>query len=151
MEKRYRDLQREVHPDRFSTAPVSEQRQSMEMATRVNEAYRTLKTPLLRVRYMLELEGGDVLAETNTAMPREFLMQQMGWREVLEEAAEARNAQRLDALDAQVGAELDATFADVEVALDARDGATSASLVRKLMFLDKLREEIGAAQERLEN
>ena len=151
MENRYRDMQREVHPDRFSTGTASEQRQSMEMATRVNEAYRTLRSPLLRARYMLELDGGDVAAETNTAMPREFLMQQMGWREALEEAAEARNAKQLDALDAQVGAELDATFADAELALDGRDGVTSTSLVRKLMFLDKLREEIGAAQERLEN
>ena len=150
LEARYRDLQREVHPDRFSTASASEQRQSMEMATRVNEAYRTLKAPLPRARYLLELGGVDVAAETSIAMPAEFLMEQMAWREALEEASDARDPVRLESLDARVRAARDAAFAEVAAALDGGEGATAAALVRKLMFLEKLREEIGAALERME-
>ena len=150
LEARYRDLQREVHPDRFSTASASEQRQSMEMATRVNEAYRTLKAPLARARYLVELSGVDVAAETNTTMPPAFLMQQMAWREALEEASDARDPVRLESLDARVRAARDAAFAEVAAALDGGEGATAAALVRKLMFLEKLREEIGAALERME-
>ncbi len=150
LDARYRDLQREVHPDRFATAAAAEQRASMEMATRVNEAYRTLKSPLARARYLLELAGIDVAVETNTAMPADFLTQQMSWREALEEATEAGDAARLEALDAQVRAVLDASFVGLAAALDDGKGATAAALVRQLMFLDKLRGEIAATQETLE-
>ena len=152
LEARYRDLQREVHPDRFATAPASEQRRSMELATRVNEAYRTLKSPLSRARYLLELAGIDAAVETNTSMPGAFLMQQMELREALEQADTARDPARLDGLQAQLKADLAASFVEVEAALDAGAdaGPVAAALVRKLMFLDKLREEIAAAQERME-
>ncbi|MBM3347364.1 MAG: Fe-S protein assembly co-chaperone HscB, partial [Betaproteobacteria bacterium] len=157
LESRYRELQREVHPDRFATAPAAEQRMSMEMATRVNEAYRTLKSPLSRARHLLELRGVDAGIDTDTAMPREFLLQQMGWRETLEEAAQAGDAERLGALEAEVRTEAANAHAALEQALEAGDGdgagggeaegRAAAGLVRRLMFLDKLREEIALAQE----
>jgi molecular chaperone HscB len=150
LDERYRELQREVHPDRFATAPAGEQRASMELATRVNDGYRTLKWPLARARYLLELAGVDAAIETNTAMPAEFLAGQMEWREALDEASSAGDATGLDRLDARLRKELDAAFAAVEKEFDRGDAAAAAALVRKLMFLDKLREEIGLAQERLD-
>src|SRR5258705_7356716 len=84
LEARYHELQREVHPDRFAAAPEAERRVSMQLATRVNEAYQTLKSPLRRAVYILQLRGVDPKFETNTAMPAEFLMEQMGWRERIE-------------------------------------------------------------------
>src|SRR5437660_915259 len=84
LELRYRELQREVHPDRFAAAPELERRASMQLATRVNEAYQTLKSPLRRAVYILRLRGVDPEFETNTAMPPEFLMEQMSWRERIE-------------------------------------------------------------------
>src|SRR5260221_10845596 len=76
LEARYHELQREVHPDRFAAAPEAERRVSMQLATRVNEAYQTLKSPLRRAVYILQLRGVDPKFETNTAMPAEFLMEQ---------------------------------------------------------------------------
>ena len=89
-----------MHPDRFAHAGDAERRASMQWTTRVNEAYRTLKSPVQRAKYLLELEGVDVAFETNTAMPPEFLMRQMELREALEQAGDARDAAALDALRA---------------------------------------------------
>src|SRR4030081_803783 len=80
LEARYHELQREVHPDRFAGAPDAERRVSMQLATRVNEAYQTLKSPLRRAVYILRLRGVDPEFETNTAMPPEFLTEQLSWR-----------------------------------------------------------------------
>src|SRR5438309_6626641 len=88
LDARYRELQREVHPDRFAAAPGAERRVSMQLATRVNEAYQTLKSPLKRAVYILQLRGVDPQFETNTAMPPEFLVEQMSWRERIDAGSE---------------------------------------------------------------
>src|ERR1044072_9309025 len=90
LEKAYRDIQSQVHPDRFAHAGDAERRASLQWTTRVNEAYRTLKSPVQRGKHLLVLQGVDVAFETNTAMPTEFLMQQMELREKLEEAKDAK-------------------------------------------------------------
>jgi molecular chaperone HscB len=140
-----------VHPDRFASAGDAERRASMQWTTRVNEAYRTLRSPVQRARYLLELEGVDVAFETNTAMPPDFLMRQMELREALEAAGDARDADALDALRASLRAdklELERALAE---AIDARGDLTGAAgLTRKLMFLDKLDAEIDLAYEALE-
>src|SRR6202795_595942 len=92
LDRRYLELQREVHPDRFATAPDAQRRVSMQLATRVNEAYQTLKSPLKRAVYILHLRGVDPELETNTAMPPEFLMEQMSWRERIEAGSERPEA-----------------------------------------------------------
>src|SRR6478736_8851726 len=97
LEKAYREIQARVHPDRFAHAGDAERRASLQWTTRVNEAYRTLKNPVQRGRHLLELRGVDVAFETNTAMPADFLMQQMGLREAIEDATETKNAVALDA------------------------------------------------------
>ena len=84
---RRRTLQAQVHPDRFAAGGAAAQRAAMQWAVRVNEAYERLEDPLKRAAYLCELGGVPVRAEDNTAMPSEFLMQQMAWREGLEEAA----------------------------------------------------------------
>src|SRR6185436_14973839 len=88
LEARYHELQREVHPDRFASAPDAERRVSMQLATRVNEAYQALKSPLKRAVYILQLRGVDPEFETNTAMPSGFLIEQMSWRERIESGSE---------------------------------------------------------------
>jgi molecular chaperone HscB len=151
LENAYREIQAQVHPDRFANAGDAERRASMQWTTRVNEAYRTLRSPVQRARYLLELAGVDVAFETNTSMPPEFLMRQMELREALEQAEEARDADALDALRAGLNAdklELERALAE---AIDARqDYAGAAGLTRKLMFLDKLDAEIDLAYEALE-
>src|SRR5207245_5057191 len=82
----YRDIQAKVHPDRYAHAGDAERRASLQWTTRVNEAYRALKNPVQRASHILELQGVDVAFETNTAMPADFLMEQMELREALEKA-----------------------------------------------------------------
>src|SRR5450631_4138042 len=91
LEQSYRALQAQVHPDKFSHLSEIERRFSMQWATRVNEAYQTLRSPLNRARYLLSLHGIDTREETNTAMPVDFLIQQMEWREALADAKLKKN------------------------------------------------------------
>src|SRR3981081_3998018 len=98
LDSAYRDIQAKVHPDRFAHAGDAERRASLQWTTRVNEAYRTLKDPLQRAKHLLELRGVDVAFETNTAMPADFLVQQMALRESLEEAVETKDAAAMDTL-----------------------------------------------------
>lgn len=151
LETRYHELQREVHPDRFASASQAEQRVSMQLATRVNEAYQTLKSPLARAAYLLRLHGVDPEFETNTAMPAEFLGEQLELREALEEAVAANDVERLGALSANLKKERDSLLAKVETQLDAQGAWREAAVtLRQLMFLEKFGEEIGASEERME-
>ena len=147
----YRDIQAKVHPDRFAHAGDAERRASVQWATRVNEAYRTLKDPLQRAKHLLELRGVDVAFESNTAMPADFLVQQMALRESLEEAVEAKDAASLDSLRKGLVEDKRRLETQIGESIDARkDYRSAAELVRKLMFLDKLDTEIDLAYEALE-
>jgi molecular chaperone HscB len=148
LERSYREIQSRVHPDRFAHAGDAERRASLQWTTRVNEAYRTLKDPVQRARHLLELHGVDVAFETDTAMPPEFLMQQMELRETLENA---KDAAALDVLRSELKNERDMLEKAIAEAIDAKkDYAGAAGLVRKLQFLDKLDSEIDAAYESVE-
>lgn len=149
LDQAYRRLQAEVHPDRFAAASDAERLQSLQMATRVNEAYQTLKTPVSRARYLLQLRGVDTQEESNTAMPVDFLMQQMAWRESLEEAQGSITA--LESLDRELRAAAKNLLATLSTALDAQPNDTLATeTVRKLRFIDKVQSEIDQAMEALE-
>ena len=151
LERSYRDIQSKVHPDRFAHAGDAERRASLQWTTRVNEAYRTLKDPVQRARHLLELRGVDVAFETNTAMPADFLVQQMELRESLEEAVETKDGASLDSLRKGLVEEKRRLEKQLGESIDAKnDYAGAAGLVRKLMFLDKLDTEIDLAYEALE-
>jgi molecular chaperone HscB len=151
LEAKYRDVQGKVHPDKHAHLAPRDQRLAMQWATRVNEAYLTLKNPLLRARYLLELAGHDVRLETNTAMPAEFLMAQMELREAVAEARESGNDALLDSLHRQLRNEIRDAHASLQATLDAGQHAKAAALVRQLMFQEKLLEEINDALELLES
>jgi molecular chaperone HscB len=147
----YREVQGRVHPDRFVNATDAEKRVAMQWATRANEAYQTLRNPQKRAQYLCELNGADLQTESNTAMPMEFLMQQMEWREALGDARAAKDAEALDALDEQVRRERKERLAQVGKELDAGDYDAAAQGVRALMFLDKFGDEVQYAFEALES
>jgi molecular chaperone HscB len=147
----YREVQSRVHPDRFVGATDAEKRVAMQWATRANEAYQTLKNPMKRAQYLCEINGADLRTESNTAMPAQFLMQQMEWREELGEARAARNAAALDALDAQVKRERKARLEAIGKELDAGDFEAAAQGVRALMFLEKFGDEVQYAFEALDS
>lgn len=152
LDQRYRDLQSQVHPDKFSHLSESEQRLSMQWSTRINEGYQTLRSPLARGRYLLSLQGVDTQEETNTAMPLDFLMQQMEWREVLQDAIEAKDMDALDVLSDNNRKETAMLQQQLGTQLDeSHDHLAAAGSVRKLRFLEKLAEEISSAYDELDS
>ena len=151
LDRAYREIQAQVHPDRHAAGGDAVRRASVQWTTRVNEAYRTLKDPLWRARHLLELNGVDPALETNTAMPGEFLAQQMLWREELEQATQTRDTGALMKLEAELAARTRAMHEDLTECIDVRaDYAKAAEVVRGLMFLRRLTEEIREATEALE-
>jgi molecular chaperone HscB len=150
LERGYRDLQSRVHPDRFASGSGPEKRVALQWATRANEAYRTLRDPVSRARYLLSLKGFDTGEETNTAMPPDFLMQQMELREAAAEARSARDAHALEGLRQSIAAGREDMLRLLGRALDAdRNYDAGCSLVRKLRFLEKVDEELDDALEAL--
>ena len=147
----YRTVQGQVHPDRFAAAGDAQKRLAMQWATHANEAYQTLRDPLKRARYMLSLRGIDVDAENNTAMEPAFLMQQMEWRENIEDAAGAKNIDALDALLEDLRDEERIRFTMLEALLDSGSNQAASEAVRQLMFIERVAHEIGVQIERLEH
>ena len=140
LDARRRELQARVHPDRFAAQGAAAQRIAMQWAVRVNQAYQRLKDPLSRAAYLCELRGVPVDAERNTAMPAAFLMQQMAWREALDDAAGPAEVQ---ALDEAVAGEERALLAALAKQLDQQqDTAAAAAQVRALMFVARFRQDI---------
>ncbi|MDA1116444.1 MAG: Fe-S protein assembly co-chaperone HscB [Proteobacteria bacterium] len=145
LERSYREIQSQIHPDRYAQAGDAERRASMQWTTRVNQAYRTLKSPVQRARYLLEMNGVDVEFETNTQMPTDFLIKQLELREALDAA---KQPEALDRLQAEVRAQKALLEQGIARLVDAqKDYAAAAGEVRKLMFLDKLDAEIDLAYE----
>jgi molecular chaperone HscB len=144
----WRALQSRVHPDRFASEGAAAQRLAMQWAVRVNQAHQRLKNPLERGAYLCELRGTPIQAETNTAMPAAFLMQQMAWREALDEADDVPAVEQLDAA---VGTEEAGWLAQLGHALDdSGDLVAAAQQVRSLMFVARFRKDIARRLEALD-
>jgi molecular chaperone HscB len=146
----YRAVQAQVHPDRFAAAGDAQKRVAMQWATRANEAYQTLRDPLKRAGYLLSLRGVDLGAENNTAMEPAFLMQQMEWREGIEDAAAARNVDALDAVLGELRGERRVRLDKLAALLDSGADQGAAEAVRQLMFIERVMHEVGAQIERLD-
>ena len=146
LDARFRELQREVHPDRFAAADDAARRASMMLATQINAAYQTLRSPLKRASYLLEQAGLDIGAESNTAMSPDFLMSQMMWREQVADARGEKNLAELERLQGEIADDIRDAYGDLAAALDQENKPQAAvEGVRRLMFLEKLREEIDDA------
>jgi molecular chaperone HscB len=144
LDERFRLLQREVHPDRFAASDDAARRASMMLATQINAAYQTLRSPLKRAIYLLELSGVDVGAESNTAMSPEFLVTQMMWREQVADARAAKDTEALARLQSEIADDIRDAYADLGTALGQHESSAPDAVegVRRLMFLEKLRDEI---------
>lgn len=140
LDARWKALQTEVHPDRFASEGAAAQRLAMQWAIRVNEGYQRLKDPLKRAAYLCELHGAAIDAERNTAMPGHFLVQQMTWREALEEAGDEVAVERLAD---QVETERRRMEQDLTHTIDEqRDWSAAAAQVRALMFVARFAQDI---------
>ena len=147
LDARWKELQRQAPPDKFAAQGAAAQRVAMQWSVRINEAYQRLKEPLRRAAYLCELRGTPIRAEDNTAMPAAFLMQQMEWREALEDA---QTAAAMDALDDEVMQACKAGLARCEVLIDQQqDYASAAQQVRALMFIARFADDIERRREQL--
>ncbi len=145
----WKALQRQAHPDNFATQDAAAQRLALQWAVRINEAYQRLKDPQKRAAYLCELQGVPIAAHTNTAMPGEFLMLQMRWREALEEAS---STEELEVIGAQATAYKKTALAEIESSLDvAHDYAAAAAAIRALMFVEKFLTEVHVRLEQAEH
>ncbi len=145
LEQAYHEVQNQTHPDRFVNATSTEKRVAMQWTTRANEAYQILKSPFKRAAYLCELNGVALEDGSNTAMPTAFLMQQMAWRETLDDARTEKNLTALEQLDDELRTARKDELQRIGMLLDVEDFQQAGQYVRQLMFLEKFGEEIGNA------
>jgi molecular chaperone HscB len=145
---RYRDLQRQFHPDRFAGESAEKQRLAVQKAADINTAFNALKDPVARARHLLLLAGHGLQSESATVYDAEFLMAQMDLREQLEEA---EGLEQLTALREE--AEEWLGNLGREFAIDYREGewVEAADSVRKMQFMARFIEEVRGAEARLED
>ena len=147
LDTRWKELQKEAHPDKFAAQGVAAQRVAMQWSVRINEAYQRLKDPLRRAAYLCELHGAPIQAHDNTAMPPAFLMQQMEWREALEDAS---TPAAVDALEDEVMQARKAGLEQCEALIDQQgDYPAAAQQVRALMFIARFADDIDRRREQL--
>jgi molecular chaperone HscB len=140
LDRVWKELQREAHPDRFAAQGAAAQRTALQWSVRINEAYQRLKDPLRRAAYLCELAGEPIAAESNTAMPPAFLMEQMEWREALDEAD---SEEALDALSDRVLQRRREMLDRIGQLLDEEgDAAAAAQQVRALMFIERFASDV---------
>ena len=148
---RFRELQKQLHPDKYASAPDAERRWSMQAASFVNEGFQTLNNDLRRALYLLELNGISTDEETDTRMAPEFLMEQMEYREALESAPGASDPfVALDKIRKQLRSGVNEQLASFEQAATAQDWMKARTVVRQWQFLDKLGRELKDMEERLD-
>ena len=146
LEQTWRTLAARVHPDRYATASAVERRVAMEWASNINEAYRILKSPLNRARYLCELSGCDIQAESNTSVDSEFLMLQIMLREQLDEAREQGRPDLLEALAGEICQARETMMREMAQLIDEQHNFEQASKkVREWMFVEKLSQEVQAS------
>jgi molecular chaperone HscB len=153
LDRRYRELQRQLHPDRFASAGDQERRISVQQAAQINEAYATLKDPLRRGRYLLALRGQPLEAQQASHQDPEFLMQQMELREALAEVrAQDDPLAALDRLARTVRDQYRALESDLASALDdADDTAAALTFVLRMQYFTRLQNEVGELAADLED
>ncbi|MBS7807425.1 Fe-S protein assembly co-chaperone HscB [Variovorax sp. PCZ-1] len=140
LDSRWKELQREAHPDKFAAQGAAAQRIAMQWSVRINEAYQRLKDPVQRAAYLCELHGAPINAENNTAMPAAFLMQQMELREALEDAKTEENLEEISQQAAEI---LREQLSNAERLIDqAKDYPAAAQAVRAILFIQKFQADI---------
>ncbi len=147
IDARWKELQREAHPDKFAAQGAAAQRVAMQWSVRINEAYQRLKDPLKRATYLCELHDAPINAENNTAMPTDFLMLQMEWREALDEANTVQKMNEIASLPITYRCE---QLSKIEQMIDIKkDYAAAAQHVISLMFVERFASEVDARIDQL--
>jgi molecular chaperone HscB len=143
LDRAYRALQTEVHPDRFAAASDAERRVALQSSARVNEAYRALRDPVERAIHLLSLRGIDARDETDTQLAMDFLEQQLERRERASDAVESDDAAELASILSEIHAEMRARETELAHLFDRPQVPDEARrAVRELRFLAKVAEDV---------
>ncbi len=145
--RRYRELQKELHPDNYASSTEHEKRLSMQWSSLVNTANETLRSPLARAIYMLELKGVDM--DHNPVLPPAFLMEQIELREELEALED--DPAGLDKLD-DFKARVKDVLAEFELQFEAvvdEDDERALTVVYEMQFMTKLMTSADHLEEKL--
>jgi molecular chaperone HscB len=147
LDAKWKDLQREAHPDKFAAQGAAAQRVAMQWSVRINEAHNRLKNPLKRASYLCEINGAPINAENNTAMPTDFLMLQMEWREALDDAKTSEKMNEIALKANEYGRQ---QLSKIERSIDVeKNFAAAAQQVRSLMFIERFASEVDARIDQL--
>ena len=128
----YRTLQKTIHPDRFVNATDAEKKQSLQKSTQINDAYQVLKDPIKRASHIISLH--QVLKES--ALPPDFLMQQMEWEEEFETINDLEQVQLFsDKIDGEKKILMDLLAMDLD---KKKDWESATNIIGKLKFITNL-------------
>lgn len=147
---RYLALQKSLHPDNYSASSAQEQRLAVQKSAEINDALHILKDPILRAEAIIHIHTGEQQdIEQKSTRDMMFLMQQMEWRETLENIETAKNEEDLTAFTSDIVAEEKVILAQLETALNAQQWAEALAINDKLRFIKKLQVEIERVEEKL--
>ncbi len=152
LQQRFQQLQSEYHPDKYSASSDQQSRQAMQISSLLNEAFQTLKDPVKRAIYLLQLNGIDLNTETDTRMDSGFLMEQMELREKMENIAQSEEGlDQIDQLSAQVKKQLTQMMNEVADQIQSSNWQQARDLLRKVQFMSKIQQECKKIQEKIED
>lgn len=138
----YKTLILQYHPDKVATKSDFEKKQAMMMAATINDAFQTLKHPLNRASFLLGLQGLDADSQTDTHFSNEFLMQQMQWREDLDDFVSSNQQESLKQMYTEIEAVYQQTIEQISQDFIQSNFMAILTLVRQGRFLDKLLTQI---------
>lgn len=146
---RYQELQRQFHPDKYASRSQAEQLLAVNQSATINQAWQTLRHPLLRAEYLLLLNGFDLANEQHTVRDTAFLMEQLELREELDSIEQSADITALEAFASKVTTMIQSRSTRMVQELDGLQWEQAADTVRKLRFLDKLQHHIEQLEEKL--
>lgn len=146
---RFQDLQRQYHPDKFASGTQAEQLAAVQHSANINQAWQTLRHPLMRAEYLLSLHGFDLSSEQHTVRDTAFLMEQLELREELDEIEQTKDEVRLEGFIKRVKTMFETRRRLMVEQLDSETWDRAADTVRKLRFLDKLQSSAEQLEEKL--
>ena len=139
LQKSYRIIQAEIHPDKFVSASQIEKNQSLIKSTEVNDAYQTLKNPIKRASYLIEMNLNS--EEKNSTLTPSFLMQQMEWEEHLESISEQKS--ELEKFRLLINGEYQKNLSNLESVCDVdKNWDNAMGILNEIQFIDKLNYKI---------
>ena len=150
LNERYLALQKSLHPDNFSAASAQEQRLAIQKSAEINDALRILKDPITRADSIIAINTGETEnPEEKSNNDIDFLMQQMEWRETLENIENRQDTDELTAFAKEINQIRHAILSELSTALDAQQWDIARAITDKLRFIKKLQAEIERVEETL--